>query len=173
MKIADLPEDEFISLFDTEGKLLECRILGRTIYEDEEYAICQPVSGEYEYMVIDVRLMEGQNIPISELTLEEVVDKFLEEHPDLKKTDEVITLTDEDGNDVRFEVLDIIEENDKCYVVCVEEDDEESDEVLIMEVRMINGRDDMEEYLSVEDELLLVHLFGVFKARNADYFNFI
>lgn len=171
MKIDDLPEDEFISLRDEDGKLVECRILGRTIYEDDEYAICSPVSREYEYMVIDARAMEGQIIPISEMTVEEVVDKFLREHPELKQ-EEVIVLTDEDGQEVRFVILDIIEEDDKCYVVCAEEDDE-SDEVIIMEVREPEDRDNMEEYLSVDDESLLAHLFDVFQERNADYYNFI
>lgn len=170
MKIDDLPEDEFVSLRDADGNLVECRILGRTTYEDDEYVICSSVSGEYAYMVIDARTMEGQMIPISDMTVEEVVHKFLEEHPELSQDEEII-LTDEDGNEVRLGVLDFIKEQDKCYVVCIEED-EESDEVIIMEVREMKGRDNIEEYLSVEDETLLAHLFDVFKERNADYFNF-
>lgn len=172
MKIDDLPEDEFISLYDADGKLLECRILGRTIYEEEEYAVCQSVSGEYEYLVIDVRMMEGQQIPISEMTVEEVINKFFGEHPDLKGAAQSITLTDEEGNDIRMAVLDLIEERGKRYVVCMEEDDEESEEVIILEVRMMEGREDMEEYLSVDNETLLMHLFDVFKTRNAENFDF-
>lgn len=171
MKIDDLPEDEFISLRDADGTFVECRILGRTTYEDDEYIICSSVSGEYAYMVIDARAMEGQMIPVSEMTVEEIVDKFLEEHPELRQ-DEVIALTDDDGNEVRFAVLDFIEEQGKCYVVCIEEEDEEADEVIIMEVCEIEDQNDMEEYLSIEDETLLAHLFEVFKDRNADYFNF-
>lgn len=171
MKIDDLSEDEFISLRAQDGELVECRILGRTIYDEEEYVICSSVSGAYDYIVCDVRAMEGQMVPVSDMIVEEVVDKFLEEHPELKQEDEVIVLTDEDGNEVRFLILDIIEEHDKCYVVCAEDD--EFDEVIIMEVKETEGRGEIEEYLSIDDESLLVHLFEVFKERNADYYNFL
>lgn len=81
-----------------------------------------------------------------------------------------VTLTDENGNDVKFEFLDLIEYDNKEYVVLLPED-EEADEVTIL--RLIDtGDDETEEYESVDDEELLYTIFEIFKEKFKDEFDF-
>ena len=80
----------------------------------------------------------------------------------------IITLTDQDGEDVRFEFVDLIKFQGNEYVVLIPQEDGE-DEVLIL---MVESNDGQESYLPVEDEVLLSVLFELFKERNKDRFNF-
>ena len=76
----------------------------------------------------------------------------------------IITLTDEDGTDKDFEFLDLIDLDDKEYVVLlpVESEDENADgEVIILEVHPLD--EENEEYLSIEDATTLNKVFEVFK----------
>lgn len=87
---------------------------------------------------------------------------------------EVISLTDEDGNELEFEYLDQIEYEGGNYAVLlpVEEDEEtEDDEVVILKV--ISADDENEEYEIVEDEEMLQTLFDIFKEKNKDEFDFV
>lgn len=86
----------------------------------------------------------------------------------------IITLTDEDGTDKDFEFLDLIDLDDKEYVVLlpVESEDENADgEVIILEVHPLD--EENEEYLSIEDATTLDKVFEVFKERFKDDFNFV
>ena len=86
----------------------------------------------------------------------------------------IITLTDEDGTDKDFEFLDLIDLDDKEYVVLlpVESEDENADgEVIILEVHPLD--EENEEYLSIEDATTLNKVFEVFKERFKDDFNFV
>lgn len=81
-----------------------------------------------------------------------------------------VTLTDENGNEVKFEFLDLIEYDNNEYVVLLPED-EEADEVTIL--RLIDtGDDETEEYESVDDEELLYTIFEIFKDKFKDEFDF-
>ena len=87
---------------------------------------------------------------------------------------DIITLTDEDGVDTDYEFLDLIDLEDKEYVVLlpVESEDEASDgEVLILEVHPLD--EENEEYLGIEDADTLNKVFEVFKERFKDDFNFV
>ena len=64
----------------------------------------------------------------------------------------ILTLTDENGNDVNFEYLDCIEYQGKEYLVLMPED-EASDELIILEVEPVD--EELENYLSVSDEAVL------------------
>jgi uncharacterized protein YrzB (UPF0473 family) len=81
----------------------------------------------------------------------------------------IITLTDEDGNKVDFEFLDLVTYEDKEYVVVLPVD-EDSDEVVIMQVEEID--DENESYSGVEDEDTLQAVFDIFKERNKELFDF-
>ncbi|MBQ3692443.1 MAG: DUF1292 domain-containing protein [Clostridia bacterium] len=80
----------------------------------------------------------------------------------------VITLSDEDGNDVEFEFLDLLEYEGKEYIVLLPPDD---DSVVILEIQS-DENSETENYIGIEDEQLLMKLFGVFKEKNADFFDF-
>ena len=80
----------------------------------------------------------------------------------------------EDGTDKDFEFLDLIDLDDKEYVVLlpVESEDENADgEVIILEVHPLD--EENEEYLSIEDATTLDKVFEIFKERFKDDFNFV
>lgn len=85
----------------------------------------------------------------------------------------VITLTDSDGSDVDFEVLDIIPYNDHEYAVLLPVDDEsDSPEAVILE--LLEAEEDNEEDMlqGVDDEEILNAVFNLFMEKNADDFQF-
>ena len=85
----------------------------------------------------------------------------------------VITLTDSDGSDVDFEVLDIVPYNDHEYVVMLPVDNEsDSPEAVILE--LLEAEEDNEEDMlqGVEDEDILNAVFNLFMEKNADEFQF-
>ena len=85
----------------------------------------------------------------------------------------VITLTDSDGSDVDFEVLDIVPYNDHEYAVLLPVDDEsDSPEAVILE--LLEAEEDNEEDMlqGVEDEEILNAVFNLFMEKNADDFQF-
>ena len=85
----------------------------------------------------------------------------------------VITLTDSDGSDVDFEVLDIVPYKEHEYVVMLPVDDEsDSSEAVILE--LLEAEEDNEEDMlqGVEDEEILNAVFNLFMEKNADEFQF-
>ena len=96
-----------------------------------------------------------------------------EERNDFEEIDNIIVLNDEDGNEVQFEFLDLIEYDEEEYVVLLPiEDDEESEEVVILKVEDTDS-DEEESYVSVDDEETLNTIFEIFKEKFKDEFNFI
>ena len=88
--------------------------------------------------------------------------------------DNIIVLNDENGEEVPFEFLDLIELDGEEYVVLlpVEEDEEDPGEVVILKVEDTESEEE-ESYVSVEDEEVLNKVFDMFKERFKDEFNFI
>ena len=86
--------------------------------------------------------------------------------------DTLIELTDDDGNVVRFEYLDLVEfEGEEYAVLLPEEEDEEADTVVILRVEVLD--DDTEAFNSVDDDRILNAVFEIFKERFKDEFNFV
>lgn len=81
----------------------------------------------------------------------------------------ILTLTDENGQDVDFEYLDSIEYEGKEYLVLLPAESE-STEVVILEVEPVD--EENENYLSVEDETLLNAVYDIFKDRYKDVLTF-
>ena len=79
----------------------------------------------------------------------------------------ILTLTDENGEDVNFEYLDCIEYNGIEYLVLMPED---SDEIVILEVQPVD--EETENYVAVEDEAVLDAVYEIFKERFKDVLNF-
>ena len=87
----------------------------------------------------------------------------------------IITLNDENGEEVQFEFLDLIEYESEEFVVLlpVLEDGEEDDgEVVILKVDDSEEDSDEESYVSVDNEETLVAVFEIFKEKFKDEFNF-
>lgn len=85
----------------------------------------------------------------------------------------IIYLSDENGNDVKFEFLDLIEYESEQYVVLLPAEDEEDDsgEVVILKLEDSESEDE-ESYVSVDDEATLNAVFDIFKEKFKDEFNF-
>ena len=90
------------------------------------------------------------------------------EYNEYNEETNIITLSDENGNDVEFEFLDLIEYNGEEYVVLIPLDD---DSVVILKVESEEGSD-FEDYVGVESEELLEKLFEIFKENNSDLYKF-
>ena len=90
--------------------------------------------------------------------------------------DNIITLNDEDGNEVKFEFLDLIELDDEQYVVLLpvlEEGEEDDGEVVILKLEDTDEDSDQESYVSVESEETLMKVFNIFKDKFKDEFDFV
>ena len=82
---------------------------------------------------------------------------------------EILTLTDENGNDVDFEYLDCLEYQDKEYLVLMPADEAET-QIVILDVEPVD--DENENYLAVEDEAVLDAVYGMFKDKYKDVLTF-
>ncbi len=93
-----------------------------------------------------------------------------------EELDNVVILNDEDGNEVKFEFLDLIDFEDEEYVVLLpmtEDGEEEEGEVVILRVEDKDEDSEEESYVSVEDEATLNKVFEIFKERFKDEFDFV
>ena len=102
------------------------------------------------------------------------VDNIPENMQEGEELDNIIVLNDEDGNEVEFEFLDLIEYEGEEYVVLLPNDEEEEDagEVLILKLEDTDSEDE-ESYVSVDDEEVLNKVFEIFKEKFKDEFNFV
>ncbi len=100
----------------------------------------------------------------------------MEENFEEEELDNIVILNDEDGNEVKFEFLDLIELDDEEYVVLlpITEEEEEEGEVVILKVEDTDDEDSEEEsYVSIEDEDTLNKVFDIFKEKFKDDFDFV
>ena len=79
----------------------------------------------------------------------------------------ILTMTDENGQDVDFEYLDCIDYQGKEYLVLMPVDE---DEIVIMEVEPVD--EENENYLAVEDEAVLDAVYAIFKEKFKDILTF-
>ena len=93
-----------------------------------------------------------------------------------EELDNIVILNDENGNEVRFEFLDLVELDDEEYVVLLPitaEGEEDEGEVVILKVEDTDEESDEESYVSVEDEETLNKVFEIFKEKFKDDFDFV
>ncbi len=94
-----------------------------------------------------------------------------------EELDNIVILNDEEGNEVKFEFLDLVELDNEEYVVLLpvtEEGEEEEGEVVILKVEDTEDEEsDEESYVSVEDEEVLNKVFEMFKEKFKDDFDFV
>lgn len=81
----------------------------------------------------------------------------------------IITLNDKDGNEIKFEFLDLISYCQKDYVVMLPLDDSDG-QVVILQLEDVD--DETESYIGVENEFVLETVFSLFKERNKDFYEF-
>ena len=90
--------------------------------------------------------------------------------------DNIVVLNDEEGNEVQFEFLDLVELDNEEYVVLLpvtEEGEEEEGEVVILKLEDTDEDSEEESYVGVEDEEILNKVFEIFKEKYKDEFNFV
>ncbi len=81
----------------------------------------------------------------------------------------ILTLTDENGQDVDFEYLDCIVYQEKEYLVLMPAD-EAATEIVILEVEPVD--EETENYVSVNDEAVLNAVYAIFKDKYKDVLTF-
>ena len=79
-----------------------------------------------------------------------------------------LILTDENGNDIEFEYLDVLEYEGKEYMFLLPV--EGPAEILILEIQPVD--EENENYLAVEDEAILTAVYGMFKEMYKDELEF-
>ena len=79
----------------------------------------------------------------------------------------ILTLTDENGDELRFEYLDCIEREGVEYLVLMPE---ESNEIVILEIQPVD--EENENYVAVESEETLDAVYAIFKERYKDVLEF-
>ena len=87
----------------------------------------------------------------------------------IEEEESILTLTDENGQDMDFEYLDCIEYQGTEYLVLMPAD-EGSNEIVILAIEPVD--EENENYLAVEDEAVLDAVYGIFKERYKDVLEF-
>lgn len=94
------------------------------------------------------------------------MDKTMEE---MEEESGILTLTDENGQDVDFEYLDCLEYEGVEYLVLMPADEAET-EIVILQVEPVD--EENENYLAVEDEAVLNAVYDLFKEKYKDILTF-
>ena len=89
---------------------------------------------------------------------------------ELEQGADIIVLKDEEGRDVCFEFLDLLEYDGEEYVILMQEDDD-SGEVVIL--RLEGEDEEGEDYVAVEDEETLDQVYELFRKKHRDDYHFI
>ena len=84
--------------------------------------------------------------------------------------DDLLVLKDDEGQDVCFEFLDMVEYGEEAYVVLTHEGDS-SGEVVIL--RLEEEGEEEERYVGVEDEEVLNAVYDLFRENHRDDFQFL
>ena len=82
---------------------------------------------------------------------------------------DVISLTDEEGNEAELEFIDVFEYNNEEYAVLLPLEDDGTGEVVIL---LVEEEDGMETFSSVEEEGVLEAVFELFREKYKEEFNF-
>ena len=87
----------------------------------------------------------------------------------IEEEESILTLTDENGEDMRFEYLDCIEYQGIEHLILMPVD-EETNEIVILQIEPVD--EENENYLAVTDEAVLDAVYGIFKERYKDVLEF-
>ena len=92
----------------------------------------------------------------------------------MEERENIIVLIDDEGKEMPFEVLDIIEEGDMRYAVGIpaEEAEDEAEEGTVLIMRIVPANDEEDILEPIEDEAELNKVFEIFKTRMEEEFEF-
>lgn len=88
----------------------------------------------------------------------------------MSEENNLIYLSNDDGNEEAYTFLDLIEYDGCDYAVLYPEEGEDDDTVVILQVEDLN--EDEDAYIPVDDEDILDAVFELFKERNKDSLDF-
>ena len=101
----------------------------------------------------------------------------MEENFEGEELDNIVILNDENGNEVKFEFLDLVELDNEEYVVLLpinDDGEEDEGEVVILKIEDNEDENSEEEsYVSVEDEAILNQVFEMFNEKFKNDFEFV
>lgn len=86
----------------------------------------------------------------------------------MESMDGVVTLIDENGAEVEYEMVDSIVYENEEYVVLLPVEDGDCEAVILA----VESDGDMENYVAVEDEDILAGVYDIFKEHFADQLDF-
>lgn len=86
----------------------------------------------------------------------------------MEELESVMTLVNENGEEVEYEFIDSITYENAEYVVLLPVEDGDCEAVILA----VEEEDDMENYVAVEDEDILAAVYEIFKERFADQLDF-
>ncbi len=93
--------------------------------------------------------------------MSEIINENVNLPEDEEENENYITLTDDNGEDVSFEILGTVEYQERLFAVLIPFD-EEDDGVVILE--LVPTEDpEFDEFLGIDDEKLLNEVFEEFK----------
>lgn len=81
----------------------------------------------------------------------------------------ILSLVDEEGNEVEFEVIDSVDYEGDEYLILLPPEEEAAEVVILKVEPLANG---MENFVTVADEQTLMAVFEIFKQRFQDIFTF-
>ncbi len=87
---------------------------------------------------------------------------------------DTLTLSDEEGNEIEFELMDVIEYDGNEYAILLpmeSEDNDGVDEVVILLVE--SETEDEQFFAAVEDREVELAVFNIFKEKYKDEINFV
>lgn len=85
----------------------------------------------------------------------------------------IISLTDEQGNEVEFELLDVVPYNGQEYIAIIPVAEDEEESQMVQLYRIVPDEDgESETYMGIESEEELDAVYDEFQKRNAELFDF-
>ena len=87
----------------------------------------------------------------------------------MEEEESILTLTDENGEEMAFEYLDCIEYEGEEYLILMPADDD-SNEIVTLQIQPVD--EENENYIAVESEQILDAVYAIFKERYKDVLNF-
>lgn len=87
----------------------------------------------------------------------------------------VLTFTDDDGNNVDFEMIDCFEMEGKRFAALAEPetDDNDAEQSYVYIMQIISESEKEDVLVQIEDDQLLDRAFDMFKSRCEDDFDFV
>lgn len=96
--------------------------------------------------------------------------KLNEESEDVN---DIIILNDEEGLEIQFQFLDLIEYSGRDFVVTLPIDSYDNQNVIIFELFYNNDDPNTEEYVIVQNDNILEIVYAIFKHKFKDQFDFL